>query len=74
MSMLRDAVAKGYKDAARMKKDQDLDSLRSREDFKQLLADLEAKYPQPPAKAEAKLVDDRLRLAVFLLAGWPTVR
>jgi serine/threonine protein kinase/tetratricopeptide (TPR) repeat protein len=42
MAMLRDAVAKGYKDAAHMKKDTDLDPLRSREDFKKLVADLEA--------------------------------
>jgi hypothetical protein len=39
---LRDAVAKGYKDAAHMKKDTDLDPLRSREDFKKLVAELEA--------------------------------
>ena len=43
MTMLRDAVAKGYKDAAHMKKDKDLDALREREDFKRLVADLEAK-------------------------------
>jgi serine/threonine-protein kinase len=42
MAMLRDAVAKGYKDAAHMKKNTELDSLRSREDFKKLVADLEA--------------------------------
>jgi serine/threonine protein kinase/tetratricopeptide (TPR) repeat protein len=42
MAMLRDAVAKGYKDAAHMKKDTDLDRLRSREDFKKLVAELEA--------------------------------
>jgi hypothetical protein len=38
---LRQAVAKGYKDADHMKKDTDLDSLRSRDDFKMLLADLD---------------------------------
>ena len=42
MKMLRDAVAKGYKDAEQMKKDTDLDALREREDFKTLLAALEA--------------------------------
>jgi serine/threonine protein kinase/tetratricopeptide (TPR) repeat protein len=42
MKMLKDAVAKGYKDAAHMKKDKDLDPLRERGDFKKLLADLEA--------------------------------
>jgi tetratricopeptide (TPR) repeat protein len=45
MAMLRDAVAKGYKDAAHMKKDTDLDPLRSREDFKKLVAELEAAKP-----------------------------
>ena len=41
MAMLRDAVAKGYKDVADMKKDTDLDPLRQREDFKALVAELE---------------------------------
>ena len=40
MAMLRTAVAKGFKDAAHMKKDKDLDALREREDFKKLLAEL----------------------------------
>ena len=48
MAMLRDAVAKGYKDAAHMKKDTDLDPLRQREDFKKLLSELAEK-----AKADA---------------------
>lgn len=39
--MLKAAVAKGYKDAAHMKKDPDLDPLRGREDFKELLAEAE---------------------------------
>jgi serine/threonine protein kinase/tetratricopeptide (TPR) repeat protein len=42
MAMLRDAVAKGFKDTAHMKQDKDLDPLRGREDFKKLLAELEA--------------------------------
>ena len=41
--MLRDAVAKGYKDAAHMKKDADLDPLRQREDYKKLVKELEEK-------------------------------
>jgi tetratricopeptide (TPR) repeat protein len=41
--MLRDAVTKGWRDAAHMKKDKDLDPLRQRDDFKKLLADLEAR-------------------------------
>ena len=43
MAMLRDAVAKGYKDADHMKKDKDLDPLREREDFKNVVAELEAR-------------------------------
>ena len=43
MALLRDAVAKGYKDAAHMKQDEDLAPLREREDFKKLLAELDKK-------------------------------
>jgi serine/threonine protein kinase/tetratricopeptide (TPR) repeat protein len=43
MQMLRDAVSKGFKDMALMKKDTDLDPLREREDFKKLVAELEGK-------------------------------
>jgi hypothetical protein len=39
---LRQAFFKGYKDAAHMKQDRDLDALRGRDDFKKLLAELEA--------------------------------
>jgi serine/threonine protein kinase/tetratricopeptide (TPR) repeat protein len=42
MSMLRDAVIKGFKGAARLKKDDDLAPLRGRADFKKLVAQLEA--------------------------------
>jgi serine/threonine-protein kinase len=38
---LRQALAKGYKDAAHIQKDTDLDSLRGRDDFRKLLAELE---------------------------------
>jgi serine/threonine-protein kinase len=41
MQMLRHAVAKGYKDVAQLKKDKDLDPLRKRADFAQLLTELE---------------------------------
>ena len=41
MELLTLARAAGYKDAAQMKKDTDLDPLRAREDFKKLLAELE---------------------------------
>jgi hypothetical protein len=41
MEMLRQAVGKGYKDAPNMKKDSDLDPLRSRDDFKKWFDELE---------------------------------
>jgi serine/threonine protein kinase/tetratricopeptide (TPR) repeat protein len=41
MAWLKQAVTAGYKDVGNMKKDKDLDALRDREDFKQLLAALE---------------------------------
>jgi serine/threonine protein kinase len=43
MKLLRDAVSKGWNDAAHMKKDTDLDPLRKREDFQKLVAELEGK-------------------------------
>jgi serine/threonine protein kinase/tetratricopeptide (TPR) repeat protein len=42
MTMLRDAVAKGFKDATHIKQNHDLDPLRQREDFHKLLADIQA--------------------------------
>jgi serine/threonine protein kinase/tetratricopeptide (TPR) repeat protein len=42
MQMLHAAVAKGFKNAAHMKQDPDLRELRERNDFKKLLANLEA--------------------------------
>jgi hypothetical protein len=41
MKLLRDAVSKGYKDVAHMKKDTDLDPLRQRGDFQKVVAELE---------------------------------
>src|SRR5262249_49134671 len=43
MAWLHQAVAAGYKNAGHMKQDKDLDALRERDDFKKLLADLQAK-------------------------------
>jgi tetratricopeptide (TPR) repeat protein len=43
MRLLRDAVSKGYKDVAHMKKDDDLAPLRPRQDFQKLVAELEGK-------------------------------
>jgi tetratricopeptide (TPR) repeat protein len=43
MKFLRDAVSKGHKDVALMKKDADLDPLRQRDDYQQIVAELEDK-------------------------------
>jgi superkiller protein 3 len=43
MAWLHKAVAAGFSNAAHMKQDKDLDALREREDFKKLVAELEAK-------------------------------
>jgi serine/threonine protein kinase len=42
MVLLRDAIAKGYKEVDRMQTDRDLDPLRAREDFKTMVTELEA--------------------------------
>jgi serine/threonine protein kinase/tetratricopeptide (TPR) repeat protein len=42
LALLRQAVTRGFKDAARMKKDPDFEPLRDREEFRKLLASLEA--------------------------------
>jgi hypothetical protein len=43
LAALRQAIHFGFKDAAHMEKDQDLDPLRNRHDFKKLLMDLGTK-------------------------------
>jgi tetratricopeptide (TPR) repeat protein len=50
MELLHKAVQAGWKDAAHMAKDSDLDSLRDREDFKKLMGELQAaaKTPKKP--------------------------
>ena len=40
---LRQAIAKGYKDAGQIKKDKDLDPLRQRDDFRKVVAELAPK-------------------------------
>ncbi|MBX9583218.1 MAG: tetratricopeptide repeat protein [Gemmataceae bacterium] len=47
MDRLRKAVAAGYKDAAHLQQDADLDALRDRADFRALLAELGVKAPPP---------------------------
>jgi eukaryotic-like serine/threonine-protein kinase len=42
MAWLKQALAAGYKDVARLKRNSDFDALRDRDDFKKLMAELEA--------------------------------
>ncbi|MGL4419947.1 MAG: protein kinase domain-containing protein, partial [Gemmataceae bacterium] len=46
MEILQQAVKAGWKNHVHMKQDKDLDPLRDRDDFKKLLAELEAKEPK----------------------------
>ncbi len=50
MIMLQDAVAKGYRDIEHIKTDVNLDTLREREDFQKLVAELEAAKQSPTKK------------------------
>jgi hypothetical protein len=50
MELLHQAVRAGFRDTAHLKKDTNLDALRGRDDFKQLLAALTRKAPAPPEK------------------------
>jgi hypothetical protein len=43
LALLRQAVAQGFKDAARMRENPDFKPLRGREEFKKLLAEVEGK-------------------------------
>ena len=45
MELLKGAVAAGWNDVAQTKQDTDLDPLRTRADFKKLLAELEQRFP-----------------------------
>jgi tetratricopeptide (TPR) repeat protein len=47
MEILQKAVKAGWKDAGHMKQDKELDPLREREDFKTMVAELEAKFRPP---------------------------
>jgi tetratricopeptide (TPR) repeat protein len=47
MTALRRAIAAGYRDAANLRQDADLDSLRQRPEFRKLLADLEEAVRAP---------------------------
>jgi tetratricopeptide (TPR) repeat protein len=50
MELLHKAVNAGYKDAAHMAKDNDLDVLRQRDDFNKLLAELKTAPPSKKTK------------------------
>jgi tetratricopeptide (TPR) repeat protein len=57
VELLRKAADLGFRDATHWKLDKDLDPLRGRDDFKKLLAELEAKFPPkkealPPPRAD----------------------
>jgi len=52
MVWLRKALAAGYQNVDDLKKDKDLDPLREREDFKKLLADVEAKHDESGASTQ----------------------
>jgi hypothetical protein len=47
MAWLKKAIAAGYKDADRIAKDKDLDALRDRDDFKKLMAEVQASKKSP---------------------------
>jgi hypothetical protein len=51
MAALNHAVAAGYHDVDNMRKDPDLEGVRNREDFQQLIARLQ--QPKKPAEAPA---------------------
>jgi hypothetical protein len=71
---LRQAVQKGYNDAAHMKKDPDLDPLRSHPEFQKLLQELEAKpkmEKNEPKRARRQsypriYLNSRIRVPSFL--------
>lgn len=51
LKMLREAIAKGYKDAAKLKANPAFAPLCNNDDFKKLLAELEkAANPAPPPR------------------------
>jgi len=52
VELLRQAVAKGYRDVADMKEQPHLDSLRARDDFRQLRDELEAKSKESGVRGQ----------------------
>ena len=54
MDLLQQAVKAGWKNAVHMKNDPDLDALREREDFRKLVAALEAKVTTPVSSPDVR--------------------
>ncbi len=50
MALLHTAVQAGYKNAARMRIDTELDPIRARDDFQKLIADMKKPAPAKPDK------------------------
>src|SRR5262249_37737738 len=48
VQLLHKAVHEGYRDRAHMDRDTDLDPLRGRKDYQQLVADIDRRFPAPP--------------------------
>jgi tetratricopeptide (TPR) repeat protein len=69
IELLQLAVAKGYKDAALMKKDKDLDAVRDREDFKRLVAKLEGEERLARTTVESSSVTRRASTRRSLTIG-----
>jgi serine/threonine protein kinase len=48
LELLRQSVAKGYKDVKKIKQDEDLNNLRGRDDFRKLVAEIDKPSPPQP--------------------------
>jgi tetratricopeptide (TPR) repeat protein len=59
MDFLRDAVAAGYTRPVQLRTDADLDPIRARDDYRKLMADLEAQNPEDTAKPVATTTSER---------------
>jgi hypothetical protein len=60
VELLRQAVAKGYKNSVHMKKDADFDALRGRDDFKNGVAEAEAAAQPKETKGDGYADDSQL--------------
>ena len=73
MELLQKAVKAGWKDAAHIKADADLDPLRERADFKKLIADLEKRLPPPKLVGPVHEIGQGLELRGQLDKQTPTL-